>query len=78
MGIYRHWLGDPLSIGLFREAYKIPANVEIRLDEPDDGILYYDGWMPFWLVSVVERGVRFPFIHSLGTVSGSGVSAPAN
>ncbi|XXG85597.1 hypothetical protein AAC387_Pa11g0646 [Persea americana] len=64
MGIYRHWLGDPLSIGLFREAYKVPASVEVRPDGPDNGITYHDGWMPFWLVSVVEGGVRFP-LHPL-------------
>jgi len=64
MGIYRHWLDDPLSIGLFRDAYKVPANVEVRPDGPDDGITYSDGWMPFWLVAVVEGGVRFP-LHPL-------------
>ena len=64
MGVHRHWLGDPLSIGLFREAYQVPANVEVRPDGPDDGISYSDGWMPFWLVSVVEGGVRFP-LHPL-------------
>ncbi|XXG54105.1 hypothetical protein AAC387_Pa03g2071 [Persea americana] len=64
MGIYRHWLGDPLSIGLFREAYKIPANVEVRPDGPDDGISYRDDWMPFWPVSVVEGGIWFP-LHPL-------------
>ncbi|KAJ8636615.1 hypothetical protein MRB53_010882 [Persea americana] len=60
----QHWLDDPLSISLFREAYKVPANVEVRPDGPDDGITYNDGWMPFWLVSVVEGGVRFP-LHPL-------------
>ena len=64
MGIYRHLLGDPGSIAYFRDAYKIPANVEVRLDGPDDGLAYRDGWMPFWLVSVVEGGVRFP-LHPL-------------
>ncbi|KAJ8615671.1 hypothetical protein MRB53_035043 [Persea americana] len=64
MGVHRHWQGDPLSIGLFREAYQVPANVEVRPDGPDDGISYSDGWMPFWLVSVVEGGVRFP-LHPL-------------
>ncbi|XXG45611.1 hypothetical protein AAC387_Pa02g0652 [Persea americana] len=64
MGVYRHWLGDPASIGLFRETYKIPANVEVRPDGPDDGISYSNGWMPFWLVSVVEGGIRFP-LHPL-------------
>ena len=64
MGIYRHLLGDPGSIAYFRNAYKIPANVEVRPDGPDDGLAYRDGWMPFWLVSVVEGGVRFP-LHPL-------------
>ncbi|XXG79747.1 hypothetical protein AAC387_Pa09g0750 [Persea americana] len=64
MGVHRHWLGDPLSISLFRKEYKVPANVEVRPDGPDDGITYSDGWMPFWLVSVVEGGVRFP-LHPL-------------
>ena len=64
MGVHRHWLEDPLSISLFREAYQVPANVEVRPDGPDDGVTYSDGWMPFWLVSVVEGGVRFP-LHPL-------------
>ena len=64
MGIYRHLLGDPGSIAFFRDAYKVPANVEVRPDGPDDGLAYRDGWMPFWLVSIVEGGVRFP-LHPL-------------
>ncbi|XXG77668.1 hypothetical protein AAC387_Pa08g1776 [Persea americana] len=64
MGVYRHLLGDPGSIDHFRDAYKIPANVEVRLDGLDDGLAYRNGWMPFWLVSVVEGGVRFP-LHPL-------------
>ena len=64
MGVHRHWLGDALSISLFRKEYKVPANVEVRPDGPDDGITYSDGWMPFWLVAVVEGGVRFP-LHPL-------------
>ena len=64
MGVHRHWLGDALSISLFRKEYKVPATVEIRLDGPDDGFTYSDGWMPFWLVAVVEGGVRFP-LHPL-------------
>ena len=59
MGIYRYLLGDPGSIAYFRDAYKILANVEIRPDGPDVGLAYRDGWMSFWLVSVVEGGVRF-------------------
>ena len=64
MGIYRHPLGDPASLTLFREMYKIPTNVKVRPDGPEDGITYSDGWMPFWLVSVVEGGIRFP-LHPL-------------
>ncbi|KAJ8623417.1 hypothetical protein MRB53_031946 [Persea americana] len=64
MGVHRHWLGDALSISLFRKEYKVPATVEVRPDGPDDGFTYSDGWMPFWLVSVVEGGVRFP-LHPL-------------
>ncbi|XXG83696.1 hypothetical protein AAC387_Pa10g1389 [Persea americana] len=64
MGIYRYLLGDPGSIAYFRNTYKIPANVEVRPDGPDDGLAYRDGWMPFWLISVVEGGVRFP-LHPL-------------
>ncbi|KAJ8622416.1 hypothetical protein MRB53_030945 [Persea americana] len=64
MGVYRHLLGDPGSIDHFRVLYKVPSNVEVRPDTPDDGLTYRDGWMPFWLVSVVEGGVRFP-LHPL-------------
>ncbi|XXG88787.1 hypothetical protein AAC387_Pa12g0955 [Persea americana] len=60
MGVYRHLLGDPGSIDHFRDLYKVPANVEVRPDDPDDGLTYRDGWMPFWLVSVVEGGINFP------------------
>ncbi|KAJ8636781.1 hypothetical protein MRB53_011048 [Persea americana] len=64
MGVYRHLLGDSGSIDHFRDLYKVPSNVEVRPDGPDDGLTYRDGWMPFWLVSVVEGGVRFP-LHPL-------------
>ena len=60
MGVYRHLLGDPVSIAIFRNMYKIPANVEVRIDGPDDGFIMDDGWMPFWLVSIVERGGPVP------------------
>ena len=43
MGIYRHLLEDPVSIAIFRNMYKISANVEVRLDGPDDGLAYRDG-----------------------------------
>ena len=64
MGVYRHQLGDPVSIAIFRNMYKIPANIEVRPDGPDDGFVMDDGWMPFWHISVVEGGVRFP-LHPL-------------
>ncbi|KAJ8644502.1 hypothetical protein MRB53_006250 [Persea americana] len=64
MGVYRHLLGDSGSIDHFRALYKVPSNVEVRLDVPDDGLTYRDGWMPFWLVSVVEGGIHFP-LHPL-------------
>ena len=58
MGIYRHLLGDPVSIVVFRDMYKIPANVEVRPDGPNDGLTYNDNWMPFWLVTVVRDCLR--------------------
>ena len=64
MGIYRHLLGDPVSIAIFRDMYKIPANIEVKPDGLEDGFTYNDDWMPFWPVTVVEAGVRFP-LHSL-------------
>ena len=60
MGVYRHLLGDPASLAVFRHLYSIPANVEVRPDGPDDGFVMDDGWMPFWLVTIVEARVRFP------------------
>ena len=78
MGIYRHLLGDPASLALFGEMYKIPTNVEVRPDGPEDGITYSDGWMPFWLVSVLEGGIRFPLHPLSGIASGSGGYAPAS
>ena len=64
MGVYRHLLGDPGSIAFFRDAYKVPANVEVKPDGPNDGLAYRNGWMSFWLVSIVEGGVCFP-LHPL-------------
>ena len=64
MGVYRHLLGDQVSVVVFRNLYSIPANVEVRPDGRDDGFVYHDGWMTFWLVTVVEAGVRFP-LHPL-------------
>ena len=53
-------MGDQVSITVFRTLYNIPANVKVRPDGPDDGYVFHDGWMPFWLITVVEAGVRFP------------------
>ena len=55
------------AITAFRTQYRIPANIEVWLDNPEDpsdGLVVNDGWMPFWLVTVVEGGVRFP-LHPL-------------
>ena len=64
MGVYRHLVENPASLSLFRGMYNIPANVEVRPDTFDDGFVMDDGWMPFWLVTIVEAGVRFP-LHPL-------------
>ena len=64
MGVYRHLLEDHVSITVFRNLYHIPANVEVRPNGPDDGYVFNDGWMPFWLVSIVEAGVWFS-LHPL-------------
>ena len=60
MGVYRHLLEDPVSVAVFRNLYKIPANVEVRPDGPDDGFVMEDGWMTFWLVSILEGGGPVP------------------
>ena len=78
MGVYRHLVGDPVSITLFRKMYKIPANVEVRPDGPDDGFVMDDGWMPFWLVAIVEAGVRFPLHPLLRDCLRSGTLAPVS
>ena len=57
-------LEDHVSIIIFRTQYNIPANVEVKPDSPTDGFVFHNGWMPFWLVTVVEAGVRFP-LHLL-------------
>ena len=67
MGAYRYLLGDPHAIAVFRTQYRIPDNVEVRLnnlEDPNDGLVVHDRWMPFWLVTVVEWGVRSP-LHPL-------------
>ena len=64
MGAFRHMLEDLVAIVVFRTQYNIPANVEVRPDDPTDGYVFHNGWMLFWLVTVVEVGVRFP-LHPL-------------
>ena len=67
MGVYRYRLEDPHAIHAFRAQYRIPANVEVRLDNPEDpfdDLVYHNGWMPFWLVTVIEGGSGSPFIRS--------------
>jgi len=65
MGAYRHWVDTPSALETFREGYVIPADVQIRLNDPEDpfdGL--YKGQISFPLVAVVEGGVRFP-VHPL-------------
>ena len=60
-------LEDEHAIAAFRVQYEIPTNVEVRLDNPEDpfdDLVVHNGWMPFWLVTIVEGGVRFP-LHPL-------------
>ena len=60
-------LEDPHAITVFRTQYTIPDNVQVRLDKPEDtldGLIYHNVLMPFWLVTVVEEGVRLP-LHPL-------------
>lgn len=69
MGVFREELDRPGSEPIFRAKYKIPDDVEIRLDDPDDPHdgRFREGWMPFPLVSVTEGGVRFPLNSFLRT-----------
>ena len=64
MGCYRHKLGSPGEIAQFRGDYHIPDDVNLRLDNDLDGYALYNGEMPFYLVTIVEGGVRFP-LHPL-------------
>ena len=58
-------LEDPHAIAVFRTQYRIPDNVEVRLNDPEaDGLVAHDGWVPFRLVTIVVGGVRFP-LHPL-------------
>ena len=50
MGFYKYRLESPHAIAKFRAQYRIPGNVEVRLDNPEDpfdGLVFYNGWMPF-------------------------------
>ena len=60
MGIYRYMLEYPHVVANFRAQYRISDNVQVRLDNPKDildGLAFNNGWMPFWLVTVIEGGV---------------------
>ena len=60
-------LEDPHTIDVFRAQYNIPANIEVRLDNPEDpfdDLVVHDGWVLFWLVTIVEGGFGSPFIRS--------------
>ncbi|KAJ8617840.1 hypothetical protein MRB53_014026 [Persea americana] len=61
MGVYRYLLEGEQVVAAFRAQYNIPADVKVRLDNPEDptdGLIFHNGWMSFWLVTVVEGGVR--------------------
>ena len=64
MGCYRYKLNSPEEIARFRGDYHIPDDVNLRLDNNLDGYAFYNGEMPFYLVTIVEGGVRFP-LHPL-------------
>ena len=67
MGVYRYMLEDSHAIVVFRAQYRIPDNVHVRLDNPEDpfdGLVLHNNWMSFWLVTVIEGEVRFP-LHPL-------------
>ncbi|RWR83673.1 hypothetical protein CKAN_01243400 [Cinnamomum micranthum f. kanehirae] len=67
MGIYRHWLETPEVTAKFKAKYGIPDDVRIRLNDPEipfDGYDFTNGWMPFYLVTIIEGGVQFP-LHPL-------------
>ena len=67
MGVYRYWLENPQAMADLRAKYKILDDVLVRLDNPEDpidGSVFHNGWMSFWLVTMIEGGVRFP-LHPL-------------
>ena len=46
MGIYRHWLENPQARAEFRARYRVPDDVLIRLDDPEnpfDGLTFTNG-----------------------------------
>ena len=59
MGCYRYKLNSPEEIVRFRGDYHIPDDVNLRLDNDMYGYAFYNGEMPFYLVTIVEAGVRF-------------------
>ncbi|XXG59957.1 hypothetical protein AAC387_Pa04g1954 [Persea americana] len=69
MGVYRYLLEGVHAIAAFRVQYNIPANVEVRLDNPDDpsdGLVVNDGLMPFLACDRYRRGGGVQFsLHLL-------------
>ena len=46
MGVYRYRLENPQAIANFKAQYRIPGNVEVRLDNPEDpfdGLVFHNG-----------------------------------
>ena len=67
MGVYRYRLENLHAIADFKAQYRILDNDRVRLDNPEDlldGLAFNNGWMSFWLVAVIEDGVRFS-LHPL-------------
>ena len=67
MEIYRHWLETPQARAEFRAKYRIPDDVHIRLDDPENlfvGLTFTNSWIPFMLVIVIEGVIQFP-LHPL-------------
>ena len=59
MGIFKCLVDTPERMIAFREKYDIPDNVQTKLGELGDE-MFFNNWMPFPLVAIVEGGVRFP------------------
>ena len=60
MECYRYKLETPEQIARFRGDYNIPDDVNLRLDNELDDYAFHNGEIPFYLVTIVEGGVRFP------------------